>query len=140
MPETPAASAEFASCASTSEALNAGASFLSLTLIGLLHPPMWPLVFPMLGVAGWLWVRARRIRGRPYLLVRDGRLTIQAGRHEPRQVDLRELVGVRRGWNSTTLELGGGARVVIHHTWFASTNEADRFREFVEEIHGGKTV
>jgi len=50
------------------------------------------------------------------------------------------LFGVRRGWNRTTLELSDGAKVVIDHCWFASGDEADRFREFLEEVRGARNA
>src|SRR5205823_4986171 len=104
----------------------------------LVYPRGWVASLGLVLVAIWLWIQARRDRGKPYVAASDGRLIVHAGRRALQQVDLRLLVGVRRGWNRTTLQLSDGTAVAIDHSWFASGAEAERFRKFVEEANDAR--
>ncbi len=104
--------------------------------IALMHPRGWMVSLPLFAGAIWLSVRAYRDRGRPYVVVHDGCLVVHAGSRVHHQVDLHRLVGVRRRWAKTTLQLRDGAVVAVDHGWFSSGAEAERFRKFVEEASG----
>ncbi len=135
MPESPTGSVEFASCASKYEAFEAVCCVVC-GATALMHPQGWMVSLPLFAGAIWLSVKCYRDWGRPYVAVHDDCLTVHAGSRVLQQVDLHRLVGVRRGWNKTTLQLRDGAAVAVDHGWFSSGAEAERFRKFVEEVNG----
>ena len=91
------------------------------------------VALPLVLVAIWLCRRAHHDRGRPYVEVRDGRLTVHAGHRIIHDIDTSLLAGVGGGWNKTILILKDGREVAINHTGFATGEEADRFRKFAKE-------
>lgn len=132
MPDNTNASAQFRSCASTLQVFEA-VSCLIIAVTSLLRPRGWWFASPFVLLAVWLCVRAHRDRGRPYVEVRDQRLTVHRGHRRIHDIDMDLIAGVRRGWNKTILELKDGREVAISHTGFATGEEADRFRKFLKE-------
>jgi len=94
------------------------------------------IALPLSLVAIWFFVRAYRDRARPYVEVRDRRLTIHAGHRSIHEIDLSLLDGVRNGWNRTILILKDGREVAINQMGFSTGEEANRFRKFVRESSG----
>ena len=132
MPANANESAQFASCTWMIEVIEA-VSLLGTAVISLAFKRDW-FVDSALALAGiWFCFRAWRDRGRPCVEVRDGRVLLYSGGRIWREVDLSLLVGVRPGWNKTILLLQDGTQVPVDHAGFATSDEAARFRNFMEE-------
>jgi uncharacterized membrane protein YdbT with pleckstrin-like domain len=128
-------SAQFRSCTSKVDVLEAVLCLMAAAT-ALIQPRGWMIATLLLCAATWLCVRAYRDRGRPYVEVRDGRLTIHARRKILQEIDLTLLAGVRKGWNKTILLLRDGRKVAVDHAGFATGEEADRFRKLVTGSSG----
>jgi hypothetical protein len=137
MPDSAGTSVRFASCASKAEVLEAVFCLLG-AVAALMSPGGWMAAVPLAVGVVWLWMRARSDRSQPYVELSDGRLIVHEGRVTTRQVDMRSLIGVRRGWNRTILLLSDGTKVGVGHMGFTTSEEADRFHKWVENATGVK--
>lgn len=133
MPDNNSASVQFRSCTWKVDVLEA-VFFLIGAVTSLAYPRGWMVALPFVLAAIWLCGRAHHDRGRPYVEVRDGRLTVHAGQRIIHDIDTSLLAGVGGGWNKTILFLKDGRQVAINHTGFATGEEADRFRKFAEGV------
>ena len=100
------------------------------------HPRGWIVALPFALGTIWLLRQSRRDRCQPYVEVIEGQLVVHSSHRASKQVDMRLLRRVRRGWNKTILVLKDGTQVSIDHGLFTTSSEAQRFREFMEEGNG----